>query len=284
MVFSVILILAGLVFSPLSTADAHPEVVSLYVGHSESLLALGYGKSLKGVSQSDDPGLFPDLPRIPPRFDPESIIALSPDVVLLRPMIEQINQRAVETLRRSGIRVLSLDPPSWDGVEEYIMSLSSMMGDDGTPLVDDFRFSIDRLKSAISKGKTGPKKIYYLETGEGGIRTCSPTSWAAGLLSLAGFENGAKDADPIREGSPLATYGLERLLALSSRGLDLYIVQVGTMNDVNERDLMGRGWIKALQGVKIVFVQEKDISRPSLLRFEETVRQLSDMDERDFVN
>lgn len=275
MVLSLIIGLLCLSATPsVSMADS-PKVVSLYAGHSESLLALGYGDRLVGVSQSDDPDLFPGRVRLPVRFDPESIIALSPDLVLIRPMIETVNRRAVETLRRSGLTVISIDPSSWDGLEDYVRRLSELMGGDAVESVAKLRVEISEL-AEMSSERRGDReqKVYFLETGEGGVRTCSPASWAAGVLSLAGLENGAPDAEPIKNGSPLAYYGLERLLSLSSKGLDLYIVQKGTMNDVEEDDVIHRPWMKAFKGTELVFIDERDLTRPSLFRLEKTVRML----------
>ncbi len=278
MVFSLIMALFFLFVDPDPSIAAQDRVISLYAGHSESLLALGYGDRLIGVSQSDDPDIFPGKARLPVRFDPESIIALSPDLVLIRSMIETINQKAVDTLRRSGIAVVPLDPPSWSDLEGYVRNLSQLMGDDGEDSVRSFRRKIETLSGMTSHRLEGrAKKTYFLETGEGGVRTCSPNSWAVGVLSLAGLENGAGDAEPVKDGSPLAYYGLERLLALSSKGLDLYIVQTGIMNDVDQDEVNGRPWIKAFKGVEMVFIDERDLSRPSLLRIEKTVRTLVDM-------
>lgn len=278
MVFSLIVALICLFISPSESMGSPSRVISLYVGHSESLLALGYGDRLVGVSQSDDPDLFLGRAALPVRFDPESIIALSPDLVLIRPMIELINQKAVDTLRRSGVEVASLDPSSWSGLEDYVRTLSELMGSDGYNEVEELRRTIDELKVLSSRRRSGRDvKTYFLETGEGGARTCSPDSWAAGVLSLAGLENGAIDADPIKDGSPLAFYGLERLLSLSSKGLDLYIVQKGTMNDVDRDIVMKRVWMKAFEGTEVLFVDEKDLSRPSLFRLNDSVRLLVDL-------
>ena len=52
------------------------RVVSLYPGHTDNVAALGGGELLVGVSENDDPDLFPNLPRFSPKAGAESILAL----------------------------------------------------------------------------------------------------------------------------------------------------------------------------------------------------------------
>lgn len=96
-------------------------------------------------------------------------------------------------------------------------------------------------------------------------------------MEAAGGENGASDAKPIGQGSPLANYGLERVLSLSRKGLDFYIIQHGAMNDVEIDSVESRGWMKGLGDVEVVFIEERDLSRPSLYRVETSIRRLIDV-------
>jgi len=252
------------------------KVVSLYAGHSETLLAMGYGDRLVAVSQSDDGELFPGIPRLPRNFDPESIIALNPDLILSRPMLEGTHGRALDVLRRTGIPVVNLDPPVWTSLFDYVRTIGELFDDRGDVQVDLLARSIERLFiMAETRREGGKKPVFFLETGEKGIRTCSPDSWAAGILELAGGINGASDASPLREGSPLAPYGMERLIGITPT-LDIYIVQQGAMNDVTEKSVSERPWIEILRGKRILFIDERDLSRPSVYRMESTVRRLAD--------
>lgn len=246
------------------------RVVSLYAGHSENILALGRGDVLVGVSQGDDPSLFPGIPRLPARPDAERILSLAPDLVLVRPLTEALLGGTMEALERSGVPVVSLEPPSWDGMESYLSVLGELVGAQGASA---------RWKSLLS-GMEGPplgpvRPRVFLESSAKGLKTCSPTSWAAHVIALAGGENAAASATPLREGSPLAEWGEERLLSLAAGGLQVYLVQVGPMNPVSEEEVLSRPWIRGLGGARIALVPEEMLSRPSLLRVREGVRRLS---------
>ncbi len=258
--------------------NAPSRIVSLYAGHSESLLAMGYGNLLVGISDSDDPSLFPEAVRLPQRVDPETIIALNPDLVLSRPMLEKIHGKSLDAVRRAGIPVVSLDPPVWSRLEEYVSSLCEIVGSEKNDILIPFRERLKSLEHLAEVRRCGArKKVFFLETGGRGIRTCSPDSWAARIMEAAGGENGASDAKPIGQGSPLANYGLERVLSLSRKGLDFYIIQHGAMNDVEIDSVESRGWMKGLGDVEVVFIEERDLSRPSLYRVETSIRRLIDV-------
>ena len=96
------------------------RIVSLYAGHSENLLAIGAGDLLAAVSEGDAPDLFPGVPRLSFRADAEQILALVPDLVLIRPFAESTLGETVRILERSGVAVASLDPPTWDGMGPYL--------------------------------------------------------------------------------------------------------------------------------------------------------------------
>ena len=245
------------------------RIVSLYAGHSENIVALGGGPALVGVAEGDDPDLFPGLPRLPIRVDAERILALEPDLLLIRPFAESVNEGVLRTLSQGGVPVLSLSPPLPATMESYLDRLSTVTGaGDGAAA---WRRALNDLENQVSPRR---RPRVFLETSGKGLRTCSPDSWAAMLISLAGGENAAADAVPLREGSSIAPWGEERLLELAERGLDFYVVQAGPMNQVAMDDVLARPWISGLRGARVVVIEEEEISRPSLLRMERTVRRL----------
>ena len=79
-----LLLLVTLLFCACAPAAlaAPLRVVSLYPGHTDNVAALGGGELLVGVSENDDPDLFPNLPRFSPRAGAESILAVKPDVIM----------------------------------------------------------------------------------------------------------------------------------------------------------------------------------------------------------
>ncbi len=251
-------------------AEAAKRIVSLYAGHSENILALGFGRLLVAVSEGDDAALFPGVARLPRRADAERILALAPDLVLLRPAVEGLNDGTIATLERSGVSVVLLPTPTWDTMETYLRTLGDMIGATGADRM--WREALRELRSAVPSGEKRP--IVFLESSARGLKTCSPTSWAAHVIELAGGENAAAAAKPLRADSPLASWGEERLLALAAGGLDVYLVQAGAMNPVTEGEVRSRPWASALGSARIAMIGEEEISRPSLLRLRGGVERL----------
>ena len=253
------------------------RIVSFYAGHSENILALGGGGRLAGIAETDDEALFPGVPRLPMRADAERILALAPDLVLVRPLAESVNEGVFRTLERSGVPVVSLSPPIPETMEAYLERLCVLLGaEDGVQL---WKETLALLKGNIAASNIARPRV-FLETSGKGLRTCAPGSWSALLISLAGGLNAAASAVPLRPGSPLANWGEERLLALAAEGLDVYIVQTGAMNPVTEEDILSRPWISGLHGAEIVLIPEEDVSRPSLLRMKASVEMLRAVFER----
>lgn len=256
------------------------RVISLYVGHSENIKALGAGDKLVAVSRADDPGLFPGLPLFSPRVDPEAILSLDPDLVLVRPMFERGHEDFVDTLERSGISVFSLNPPSWDGMETYLNKLGVLLG-----VADAEKIWTERLsdmkkvkeESDRRRGDSPPVRVFLESVGKG-VKTCSPDSWAARLMEYAGGVNIAENAVPVRKGSSIAPFGEEALLKeVSAGGLDVYLVQVGAMNRATMEDIMKRPWIEGLGKARISLVEEDLVSRPSLYRMVDGAKTLLDI-------
>ena len=254
-------------------AEALSRVITLYPGHTDNIIALGCGGLLVGVSENDDPETLPDLLRLPLRSGAEAVLALKPDLVISRSAAERINPALYQVLRQAGVTVEILDPPGWDDFPEYLRKLSALIGAD--PEV-----GIRRLEEIITKttseaaDRKGRRPLVFLEATAKELHTCAPNSWAAHLMALAGGINAAESAVPQRQGSSIAPWGLERVLKTLNDGLDVYIIQKGTMNASTAAEAMARPWGSALAAVKVVEISESMISRPSLLGLEKGAEQL----------
>ncbi|MBR1439068.1 MAG: hypothetical protein IJ587_11085 [Synergistaceae bacterium] len=246
------------------------RVISLYPGHSDNIFAMGGGEILIALSENDDADLLPDLPRVSIRSGAERLLALKPDTVVTRPFAEKINPNLYDVLRRAGVKIISLDPPSWDNFREYLMTLSK-------ELKLNPQSAIARLDSALALIESSAPKTnrphVFLEATSRELHTCSPDSWASRLIELAGGLNIAGDAVPLRSGSAIAPYGVERVLK-NAESLDVYIIQTGAMNSAALRDFRAREWTSALSNARVYEVPERDISRPSLLGIERGGRKL----------
>lgn len=255
------------------------RIVSLYAGHSENLVALGAAKRLVAVSRADDPALFPELPRLPAKIDAERLLALAPDLVLLRPLVESLSPGAIATLERAGVTVVSLAPPEWESMPTYLEHLGLLLGvPEGGEAWRKALAELDLVstEAARRRGAAPPVRVFLESTGRE-LHTCAPRSWAAHLLAVAGGENVAADLAPLREGSALAACGVERLLDYATRGLDVYLVQRGPMNDTTEEEVRARPWASGLGDARIATIPEELVSRPSLLRVVPGARALLDL-------
>ncbi|MCR4818309.1 MAG: hypothetical protein K5841_05070 [Fretibacterium sp.] len=254
-------------------ASAGPRVISLYPGHTDNVLALG--GELVGVSENDSPEL--NLTRVSPRAGAESLLALQPDLVLTRGMVERMNPNLSKVLTQAGVRVECIEPPSWDEFPDYLRRLAELLGladpEAGVARLEAIRSGLaKRTEKARAGGKKRPR--FLIEATGRELHTCSPESWAARLAALCGGVNAAADAIPQRKGSSVAPWGLERVLKSLDDGLDVYIVQRGAMNASTLNDVQSRPWAAALSKVKLAEMPEADLSRPSLLGLERGGKKL----------
>ena len=244
-----------------SSANAQAlKVISLYPGHSDNICALGGSDLLIALSDNDDADLLPNLPRIPLRAGAERLLALKPDIVITRSFAVRLNHNMYSVLERSGVKVIIIDPPEWEDFTEYLKTLASALGlspDEAVKKLNDITAKI----TARVPARKAPR--VFLEATGRELHTCSPDSWAAKLIALAGGENIASDAKPLRPGSAIASFGAERLLK-SAQSLDVYIIQSGAMNSSHAKDFHSRAWSSAFTHTKVIEIPEKYISRPSL--------------------
>lgn len=266
-----------IIFCGTSDAASYKRIVSLYPGHTDNIIALGGGGRLVAISKNDAPEVLPNLPRLTMKTGAEKILALRPDLVIIRTLVEQQNPELKKVLTRSGVRVEVIDPPSWNGFDEYLMKLAPLVGSSpqkAQKKLNNLR-SVIIAKTANAKKKNGNKTpSVFIEATEKEIHTCAPDSWAAHLIELAGGENAAKSAVPSRKGSSIAPWGAEKALKLAASGLNIYLIQNGVMNASDRETFMKRPWSAAFKNVKVSVVRESYLSRPSLLGLEQGGKML----------
>lgn len=249
------------------------RIVSLYAGHTENLIAIGALGSIVAAGQGAE-GLSPDIPLLGSKPGVEQIAAQRPDIVLTRPMMARSQEPLYEALGGFGIKVAALDPPEWDKFPDYIALLAQIAGIAG----DVKKNAADAMKADAEPG--GEKLRAFLVTNGRTMATCTPDSWAAHIMELAGLENAARGAVPLSEGSVLSAFGAERLLATDDE-IDVILLQQGAMNTVRAEDFvrdMRFASLKAVLNGMVFDVPEADISRPSLLRLQNgAARKLRDL-------
>jgi iron complex transport system substrate-binding protein len=240
------------------------RIISLYGAHTENLFHLGLGPEIIGVSVNDRfPPQVADKPRFSFHDDAEKFIAARPDLVLIRPMIDNGYPALVRQLERQGITVVSLQPADADAMFEYWRTLGRLTGrlDTAEQMVVDFQRKIQKIRSHLPLEQD--RKTVYFESIHSRMKTFTPGAMAIFALEAAGGINGAADARASRN-TNIANFGKEKILA-RAHDIDVFLAQKGTMNPVTMDEILnepGFHVIKAVKNHQVFLIDEKMVSRP----------------------
>lgn len=238
-----------------------PRIIALYGAHAENIAAMGGASSLIAAN---DPALLPaplqSLPQIDLKQDPEHFLALKPDLILIRPMLEAVHGPVLDRLKQAGIRIESLQAESLTELPEYWNSLGRFSGhaQEAARLVAAWQHTLSLVKP-ISATKPGT----YLVAMHARRKTFAPDSIPAGLLNLAGGRNLAADAK--QSSGNIAEYGAERLAVLAPE-ITCLVVSVGRMNAVTRAEIESDSILKTSPAVKsgrILMIDETLLARPT---------------------
>lgn len=241
------------------------RIVSLYPAHTDNLVDLGAGQQLIAAGPSPTPSA-PDLPLMSYRDDPERVMALNPDLVLLRPMVAQVHPQFVVRLRQFGVTVACLQPGGAAELYQYWRRLGLLAGRQAEAEALCVRFQADLAALAARVAQIPPERRprVFFESIHRQFKTFAPDSLAIFALSAAGGINAAADTQGLRD-SAIAEYGHERVLALAE-SVDVYLAQVGTMNRVTLeaiKDTPGFQALKAVRAGRVHLIDEPLVSRPT---------------------
>jgi iron complex transport system substrate-binding protein len=243
------------------------RIISLYSAHTENLYALGAGNLvIGGHSTCVYPPEAASTATYDYTGDPEYVIAAEPDLVLIRPFISRKVPDFVSELKKAGITVVSLYPESYEEFPDYIKKLAMLVGKEETAeqMLSDFYANIDEIAKLTANVEE--KQTVFFESTEVNIRTVSADSLPARAIAFAGGINLAEGAKPMTEGSSIAEFGTEQVLAHADE-IDVYISQRGSMNSggnlisISERP--GYETIKAVQDNRVYLINEKLLSSPT---------------------
>lgn len=263
---------------PITMKEPARRIISLYSAHTENLFALGLDEEIIGVGRKDSyPPQVISKDVFDYRSDPEKVIAVDPDLVLIRPFIEKSAPDFVKVLEDAGINVVCLYPDKFDDFIPYINNLAKLTGqeEEAKLLIQDF---VDKLNEVEKNTQNiAVKKRVFFESTEKDYRTITGDCMAANAIRIAGGINVATDARPIRVGSSIASYGAERILDRAD-GIDVYVAQKGAMNaGVTSQGIKNRpgfDTIKAVRENNIYCIDEKLVSSPTF-RFATGVTELA---------
>lgn len=241
------------------------RIISLYPAHTTNLIELGLDKEIVACSPSDNQ--LPGRPVVRFQDDPERLLALKPDLVLIRPMISRGYPNLVRILERNNVRVVSLQPTEASELFEYWENLGKLTGREvqARDMVTTFGKRLAAITDSLRVIPQERRKRVYFEAIHRQMKTFAPTSMAMFVLESAGGINVAGDADRMRE-TNIAAYGKERVLAKAAQ-IDLYLAQSGRMNPVSVDDIVhepGFSVIKAIRDGQVFLVSEEMVSRPTM--------------------
>lgn len=261
-----------------TVAKPFTRIISLYSAHTENLCSLGAKEQLVGISRSDDyPPSVMDFPQFSYREDPEKFIALQPDLVLIRPMIERSYPQFINKLKQAGIAVISLQPNSVEEMFAYWHSLGILTGREAQAqeMITVFKSRLKVIQESLTNVPDNQRPKVYFQSIHHKMKTFAPESIGTFVLREAGGINIAADAKQVR-GTNIAVFGKEQLL---SRGpeIDIFLAQQGRMNPVDIDTIMGEpgfAAIKAVRDGQVFLIEEALVSRPTL-RILDGIEQLN---------
>lgn len=241
------------------------RIISLYPAHTTNLMDLGLDKEIIACGQGDNQ--LPGRPSVRFQDDPERLLALKPDLVLIRPMISRGYPNLVRILEQNKVRVVSLQPTEMDELFNYWQDLGTLTGreEQARAMIATFNQRLGAMTASLNAIPKEKRKRVYFEAMHEQMKTFAPTSMAMFVLESAGGVNVAMDADRMRE-TNIAAYGKERILAKAGQ-IDLYLAQSGRMNPVTVEDIVnepGFGVIKAIRERQVFLVAEDMVSRPTM--------------------
>jgi iron complex transport system substrate-binding protein len=251
-----------------ATQGPYKRIISLYSAHTENLVSLGAAAQIIGISQADTyPAQILDKKRYSFRDDTERFLAASPDLVLVRPMIERSYPKLVAKLRQAGIAVISLQPTSVDDIFAYWQELGRLTGHDqeAAVMISQFTGRLETIRKQVEQIAEEERPQVYFESMHAKMKTFAPTSIAMFTLEQAGGRNVATDARQVHD-TNIAEYSKERILAHADR-IDIFLAQQGRMNPVTIdqiRQETGFQAIKAVRENRISFIDEHLVSRPTM--------------------
>lgn len=210
------------------------RVVTLAPSLTDTVLALGAGERLVGVSRFDQRPEVKSLPRVGGFVDPsvEAVIALKPDLVLVQPAPG--NQKPVEKMAELGIPVLLLPLHSVDQVLKSIQACGQALGrqKEATVLAKRIQGTRERIRRQARTLKR-PRVLFVY--GYQPFIVTGPGSFADELLRDAGAINAAEKAT-----SPYPVYSVESALR----------ARVDVVVDAVEAHVGGGEKLRSLPGLK----------------------------------
>jgi iron complex transport system substrate-binding protein len=179
----------SIVFFCSAVAGSPQRIVSLSPNLTEIVFALGLGEKVVGVSNNCDwPAEAKTKPKMGTFWQPntEAIIAAKPDLVVCESFLQQ--KEVAETLKRAGLRVLSLRAESIEELFNAIIQIGSATGclDKAEALTAKIKGELDEIRAKASSAKK-VKVLWAVQTEP--MRVVGVKTFVNEIIDLAGGQN-----------------------------------------------------------------------------------------------
>lgn len=139
------------------------RIISLYGAHTENLYAMGAGDQVIGVGSNDDwPPEATSKPVHSYHDDLEKFLAVQPDLVLVRPMIDRGYGQLIRQLEDHGVLVVSLQPSSLEQMFVYwrILGLLAKRQAAAHHMIMNFKETMVRIRH-LTAAIQAKKRVYF---------------------------------------------------------------------------------------------------------------------------
>jgi iron complex transport system substrate-binding protein len=179
----------SIVFFCSGVAGPAQRIVSLSPNLTEIVFAIGVGDRVVGVSNNCDwPNDAKQKPKMGTFWQPntEAIIAAKPDLVVCESFLQQ--KEVAETLKRAGLRVISLRAESIEELFNAIIQIGSATGclDKAEPLAAKIKSELGQIRAKASSAKK-VKVLWAVQTEP--MRVVGVKTFVNEIIDLAGGQN-----------------------------------------------------------------------------------------------
>jgi iron complex transport system substrate-binding protein len=235
------------------------RIVSLSPNLTEIVFALGLGDRVVGVSNNCDwPIEAKQKPKMGTFWQPntEAIIAAKPDLVVCESFPQQ--KEAAETLKRAGLRVVSLHAESIEELYSAILSIGQGAGclDKAEPLAAKIKSKLDQIRTKASSAKK-VKVLWAVQTEP--IRVVGVKTFVNEIIGLAGGQNVIAPT-----GDQYPSIGTETILA---SGAEVIIQSaMGTEDITKQQEVADKFWsryanLPAVKNKKVCVIEADAVLR-----------------------
>jgi iron complex transport system substrate-binding protein len=235
------------------------RIVSLSPNLTEIVFALGLGDRVVGVSNNCDwPAEAKQKPKMGTFWQPntEAIIAAKPDLVVCESFLQ--HKEVAETLKRAGLRVVSLHAESIEELYSAILSIGQAAGcsDKAESLATKIKSELDQIRAKSSSARK-VKVLWAVQTEP--MRVVGVKTFVNEIIDLAGGQNVIEPT-----GDQYPSVGTETIL---TSGAEVIIQSaMGTEDITKQQEAAEKFWnrfanLPAVKNKKVYVIEADTVLR-----------------------